>query len=89
MNLLKVTKTFTTEDAAPDYLIKQRWPKGVRCLACDHDKVYTIATKGKTGKPRTRRRSPHRASVVDLSVFSGLDLLRNDFRTVCTAPVQA
>ncbi|HZW94294.1 MAG TPA: IS1595 family transposase [Candidatus Eremiobacteraceae bacterium] len=51
MNLLKVTKTFTTEDAALDYLIKQRWPKGVRCLACDHDKVYTIATKGKTGKP--------------------------------------
>jgi transposase-like protein len=32
-------------------LIKQRWPKGVRCLACNHDKVYTIATKGKTGKP--------------------------------------
>jgi transposase-like protein len=51
MNLLKVTKTFTTEDAALDYLIRQRWPNGVRCLACDHDKVYTIATKGKTGKP--------------------------------------
>ena len=51
MNLLAVTKTFTTEDAALDYLIKQRWPKGVRCLACDHDKVYWIATRGKTGKP--------------------------------------
>ena len=51
MNLLKVTKTFTTEDAALDYLITQRWPNGVRCLACNHDKVYTIATKGKTGKP--------------------------------------
>jgi transposase-like protein len=51
MNLLTVTKTFTTEDAALDYIIKQRWPKGVRCLACDCDKVYKIATKGKTGKP--------------------------------------
>lgn len=51
MNLLKVTQTFATEDMALDYLIKQRWPKGVRCLACDHDKIYTIATKGKTGKP--------------------------------------
>jgi transposase-like protein len=51
MNLLSVTKTFTTEDQALDYLVKQRWPKGVRCLACDHDKVYKIATKGKTGKP--------------------------------------
>ncbi len=51
MNLLKVTQTFKTEDAALDYLIRQRWPKGVRCLACDHDKVYRIATRGKTGKP--------------------------------------
>src|SRR5579864_6742610 len=51
MNLLAICKTFSTEDQALDYLIKQRWPKGVRCLACDHDKVYRIATKGKTGKP--------------------------------------
>ena len=51
MNLLNVTRTFTTEDQALDYLIKQRWPNGVRCLACDHDKVYQIATRGKTGKP--------------------------------------
>jgi len=51
MNLLKVTQTFATEEKALDYLIKQRWPEGVRCLACNHDKVYTIATKGKTGKP--------------------------------------
>jgi transposase-like protein len=51
MNLLKVTQTFATEDLALDYLIKLRWPSGVRCLACDHDKVYSISTRGKTGKP--------------------------------------
>jgi transposase-like protein len=51
MNLLKVTQTFATEDLALDYLISQRWPKGVRCLACDCAKVYKIATRGKTGKP--------------------------------------
>lgn len=51
MNLLGICKTFATEDQALDYLIKQRWPDGVRCLACDHQKVYRIATKGKTGKP--------------------------------------
>lgn len=50
MNLLKVSQTFNTEDAALDYLIKQRWPKGVRCLSCDNAKVYKIATRGKTGK---------------------------------------
>jgi transposase-like protein len=51
MNLLSVVQKFATEDAALDYLVSARWPKGVRCLACDHDKVYRIATKGKTGKP--------------------------------------
>jgi len=51
MNLLNVTRTFANEDDALDYLIKQRWPDGVRCLACSHDKVYAIATRGKTGKP--------------------------------------
>jgi len=51
MNLLNVTKNFKTEDEALDYLIRQRWPNGVRCLACDHDKCYQIATRGKTNKP--------------------------------------
>ncbi len=51
MNLLSVTRNFATEEAAWDYLIKQRWPDGVRCIGCNHDKVYTISTKGKTGKP--------------------------------------
>src|ERR1019366_10401795 len=51
MNLLSITQTFTTEDAALDYLIKARWPEGARCLACGHEKVYSITTTGKTGKP--------------------------------------
>jgi transposase-like protein len=51
MNLLNVTRKFKTEDEALDYLIQTRWPNGVRCLACDHDKCYQIATRGKTNKP--------------------------------------
>ena len=51
MNLLTVSKTFKTEDAALDYLVSQRWPRGVRCLGCDCAKVYRIDTKGKTGRP--------------------------------------
>lgn len=51
MNLISVHQTFKTEDEALDYLVQARWPNGVRCLACDHDKVYAISTKGKTGKP--------------------------------------
>ena len=51
MNLLSIVKEFATEDDALDYLIKRRWPEGVRCLGCGHEKVYRIATRGKTGKP--------------------------------------
>jgi transposase-like protein len=51
MNLFSLAKTFPTEEAAIEYWIQIRWPNGVRCLACDHDKVYRIETKGKTGKP--------------------------------------
>jgi transposase-like protein len=51
MNLLSVAKNFATEDQALDHLVAQRWPDGVRCLACNHAKVYRIDTKGKTGKP--------------------------------------
>ena len=51
MNLLKIAQTFATEDQALDYLVTSRWPKGVRCLACEHDKVYRIDTHGKTQKP--------------------------------------
>ena len=51
MNLLDITRKFKTEDEALDYLVSQRWPKGVTCLACNCAKVYRIDTKGKTGRP--------------------------------------
>ena len=51
MNLISVHQQFKTEEEALDYLVTARWPQGVRCVACDHDKVYAISTKGKTGKP--------------------------------------
>jgi transposase-like protein len=50
MNLFSLAKEFPTEEHALAYWIKTRWPKGVRCLACDHDKCYLIETKGKTKK---------------------------------------
>jgi transposase-like protein len=51
MNLLNVTQKFKSEDDALDYLIRTRWPNGVRCLGCNYDKVYPISTHGKTHKP--------------------------------------
>jgi len=51
MNLLNVTQKFATEEAAWDYLVRNRWPNGVQCIGCSHVGVYVISTKGKTGKP--------------------------------------
>jgi transposase-like protein len=51
MNLINVHQQFATEDDALNHLISARWPGGVRCLSCGHDKIYSISTKGKTGKP--------------------------------------
>jgi transposase-like protein len=52
MNLFSLAKKFPTEDLALLHLIKTRWPQGVRCVACDHDKCWLIEAKGTTGKPR-------------------------------------
>ena len=52
MNLFSLARKFQTEDAALLHLIRVRWPHGVRCVACDHDKCWLIESKGKTGKPR-------------------------------------
>lgn len=51
MNLFSLARAFPTEDAALEYWIKTRWPYGIRCIGCNHDRVYRIETSGKTGKP--------------------------------------
>ena len=52
MNIYSLAKKFPSEDMALLHLIKTRWPNGVRCLACDHDKCWLIEAKNKSGKPR-------------------------------------
>ncbi|WP_263357379.1 IS1595 family transposase [Acidicapsa ligni] len=50
MNLFSLAKEFPTESDALEYWIKTRWPDGIRCVECNHSKVYRIETTGKTGK---------------------------------------
>ena len=52
MNLYSLTRRFPTEKAALDHLVRTRWPKGVRCVACDHSKCWPIDSTNKTGGPR-------------------------------------
>jgi transposase-like protein len=52
MNLYSLARKFPTEEHALAHLMKVRWPNGIRCIACDHDKCWLSESKGKTGKPR-------------------------------------
>jgi len=47
-NLIDTAKQFADEKSCHDYLEKARWPEGVRCLRCEHDKVSKFTSKGKT-----------------------------------------
>ena len=52
MNFYALTRRFPTEKDALDHLVRTRWPKGVRCLACNHGKCWQIESTNKTGGPR-------------------------------------
>jgi transposase-like protein len=52
MNLYSLTRRFPTEKDALDHLVRTRWPKGVRCVACNQPKCWPIESTNKTGGPR-------------------------------------
>ncbi len=52
MNIYSLARKFPTEESALAHLVKVRWPSGVRCVDCDHDKCWPIESTNKTGKPR-------------------------------------
>lgn len=45
MNLIDVNEKFKTEESCWNYLEQMRWPSGIRCVTCGHDKVSVIARK--------------------------------------------
>ncbi len=45
MNLLEAMKDFADEDKCRAYLEALRWPNGVRCPSCKHDKVYRLTNR--------------------------------------------
>ena len=54
MNLIQVAKELGTDEQCLDYLEKQRWPEGVRCLICGSDKVSRITRQTASKNKRTR-----------------------------------
>ncbi len=59
MNLLDVYKELNTEAKCLAFLEHMRWPGGVKCLACESQRITRITAKGKLNK-KTGRRSPDR-----------------------------
>src|SRR6266853_2908450 len=59
MNLLDVYKELNTEEKCLTFLENMRWPKGVKCLACESSRITKITSKGKTNK-KTGKTGPDR-----------------------------
>jgi len=49
-SLINVATEFGTEEQCLAYLERMRWPEGVRCLACESEKVSKFTTKESTRK---------------------------------------
>ena len=47
MNLYSLTRRFPTEQDPLDHLVRTRWPKGVRCLACNYGKCWQVESTNK------------------------------------------
>jgi hypothetical protein len=49
-SLIDVSREFATEEQCVEYLEKMRWPEGVTCLKCGHDRISKFTTNETTRK---------------------------------------
>ncbi|MBF8306041.1 MAG: Zn Tnp protein [Acidobacteria bacterium] len=52
MGQIKLPRQFDTEEKCITFLETMRWPEGVRCPKCGHDRISRFQASGKTGKVR-------------------------------------
>ncbi|HEY4903107.1 MAG TPA: IS1595 family transposase [Candidatus Sulfotelmatobacter sp.] len=60
MNLIDVTKSLGTEDQCLDFLERMHWPNGIRCLACESEKISTITRTVDPTKKRSEKKQNKR-----------------------------
>jgi transposase-like protein len=77
-------KAFPNEDACRAYLVKSRWPLGVRCPRCGSDRVYELKTmKWKWECPDCREGGAYRFSHIAGTIFENTNYpLREWFRVI-------
>jgi transposase-like protein len=77
-------KLFPNEEACDNYLIANRWPKGVHCPRCGSTKVYPLATmKFKWECPDCREGGAYRFSHLVGTIFENTKIdLRDWFKVI-------
>lgn len=77
-------KLFPNEEACDNYLVAQRWPKGVHCPRCGSDRVYPLATmKFKWECPDCREGGAYRFSHLVGTIFENTKVeLRDWFKVI-------
>ena len=84
MTVSQFEATFPDEEACKTYLMKRRWPDGVRCARCWHDKVFPV--KSMPFKWQCYKCAPgsgYRFSVIAGTIFENTNKpLRDWFRVV-------
>ncbi|MBS0249394.1 MAG: IS1595 family transposase [Proteobacteria bacterium] len=77
-------KIFPNEEACDNYLVANRWPKGVHCPRCGSEKVYPLATmKFKWECPDCREGGAYRFSHLVGTIFENTKIdLRDWFKVI-------
>jgi transposase-like protein len=74
---------FPNEDACAEYLTANRWPEGVRCPRCDHDKVWALDSKPHHWVCKNCATDGYRFSVLVGTIFENTNKdLREWFRVI-------
>jgi transposase-like protein len=81
MSVAQFEAMFPTEDACRAYLQARRWPKGVACPRCGHDKVHPVGTMPYKWQCYKCSPSGYRFSVIAGTIFENTNKpLRDWFR---------
>jgi transposase-like protein len=77
-------RLFPDDDACKAYLVRHRWPDGVRCPRCGSDRVYPLATRRFHWEcPDCRKGGAYRFSVLVETIFEDTKIgLRQWFKVI-------
>jgi transposase-like protein len=83
MTIKQFEDLFPHDDACKSYLVRHRWPVGIRCPRCGHDRVYELATRPFHWQCHNCAPQGYRFSVLVGTIFENTNIgLRDWFRVI-------